>query len=120
MNSLVAPHIPESLPQSVFLLVIFPPWSRSDSKRSPNAREQNPHRPRVRRGSLPFSLRDRRRRARPSRTPCARTFVRVRAELAHAPDSNRRYRGERQSARGCERSEERRVGKERKAQSVSK
>src|SRR5437879_9943593 len=104
MNFPVAPQIPETLPQSVFLLVIFPPGSRSDSKRSPNAREQNRDRPRVRRGSLLFSLPGRGRRARPSRTPCAGTFVRVREELAHAPDSNRRHREER--------SEERRVGKE--------
>src|ERR1700675_3324718 len=102
MNSRVALHIPESLPQSVFLLLIFPSRTRSDSKRSPNAREQNPHRPRVRGGSLFFSPRGRGPRARPSRTRCAATFARVRAELARAPSPARWQRGELQSARGCE------------------
>src|ERR1700674_1481675 len=102
MNFPVAPQIPESLSQSVFLLVILPPGSRSDSKRSPNAREQNPYRPRVRAGSLFFSLRGRGRRARASRTRCAGAFVRVRTELAHAPGSNRKSREEPQSVRGCE------------------
>src|SRR6266481_1921912 len=102
MNFPVAPHILESLPQSVFLLVIFPPGNRSDSKRSPNAREQNPHRLRARGGSLFFSLRGRGHRARPSRTQCAATFAWVRAELARAPSPARWQRGEPQSARGCE------------------
>src|ERR1700731_4668942 len=102
MNFPVALHIPESLPRSVFLLAIFPPETRSDSKRSPNAREQNPHRPRVRGGSLFFSLRDRGPRARSSRTRCAATFARVRGELARAPSPARWQRGEPQSARGCE------------------
>src|ERR1700674_5879757 len=102
MHFQVALQIPESPLQSVFLLLIFPPGSRADLKRTPNAREQNRDRPRVRGGSSPFSPRGRGRRARSSRTRCAMTFAGVRAELARAPSPARWQRGELQSARGCE------------------
>src|SRR5712664_3229888 len=99
MNSPEAPHIPESLPRSVFLSVIFPPGNPSDSKRSPNARGQNPDRPRTPGASLPFERQQTERRAKSNKKTCARTFVRAPAEPARALDSNRRPPGELQSAK---------------------
>src|SRR5260370_12660403 len=102
MNSPEAPHIPGSLPRSVFLLLIFPSRSPSDSKRSPNAPEQNPDRPRTPGASSPFERQAAERRAKSNKKTCARTFVRAPAEPARAPGSPRRRRRKLQSAKGFE------------------